>query len=644
MLDGIIKTLERDLHTDETGAFWVTFDLVNGKKTEQIHETIYNGVAGISLFFLDLYKEKNLDKYRKIVLSNEKWLHWYCTQNPTDNYAFLTGRMGICYYYIQLYNTFKNDEYLNKAKGIAKESRAFIATHGLMEYLNGISGTLLTLLHLYSISPEAWILEYLRDGVERVISEAEIWEVGIYWDRSIHQIHGLCGLSHGAAGIGFVLIEIGNYFRQPHLISIGELAYTYEESHFDTTHSNWPDLRKYVGRQERIQEFDDAFDQGNYDQFCRPLDSNLWCHGAAGICLTRLRAFEITSKKKYFDEVVKSVSKIIETDVDRITHDSNILCHGRAGNLAVLLALGNLENQNAINRLCQHILDSRRRKGGFGSGYNFLNDDEDKSLFMGTAGIGYMFQKLNSGNKECSILLPSLNSDNTSLSPEVGRFRNSIYDKLILLERAFPRTAQILNNLYNKKFEKQIDVLSVESLLENFTLIVKSYADEIDFVKVSEAFQFERQKLDQDHSIASNSLIYFSERANVKWVHGITSDPFDICLYKYKRSRFVNLATTSWNWSVFHNPLKAIEFTYDDLHYYGLRSTALGIKEQQISELSYYILFLLGELRTFEELILSLFEVYNLENHLKDQLRVVVKKLVIDGVGTGLIHCSTNHT
>src|SRR5262249_31941556 len=107
-----------------------------------------------------------------------------------------------------------------------------------------------------------------------------------------------------------------------------EGAFAYERHWFDPAAGNWPDLRD--------PEVSGMSGVGATDA---PAFMTAWCHGAAGLGLARLRAWELTGEDIYQQDAEPAVAPPLAnlrggTEMSQ-TNDS--LCHGRAGNCETLL-------------------------------------------------------------------------------------------------------------------------------------------------------------------------------------------------------------------------------------------------------------------------------------------------------------------
>ena len=136
----------------------------------------------------------------------------------------------------------------------------------------------------------------------------------------------LCGLSHGSAGIGWALLELFAATGDARFRTAAEGAFAYERSWFDAHSGAGPDLRAGVRR------------RGAARRFPSPA-AGTWCHGGAGIALTRLRASAVLGPAIYQDEAELALEatrrELLRAELQE--RDDLTLCHGAAGAADALL-------------------------------------------------------------------------------------------------------------------------------------------------------------------------------------------------------------------------------------------------------------------------------------------------------------------
>jgi lantibiotic modifying enzyme len=148
-------------------------------------------------------------------------------------------------------------------------------------------------------------------------------------------------------------------------------AFRYERNYFNPAEQNWPDFRG---------------EQASYPVF--------WCHGAAGIGLCRLRAWQITGDADLLAEAQVAL-QTVERHSAALANFS--LCHRRAGNADVLICasqvLGEESWLHAAEAIAQEGLERfERRRVPWPCGLPDANETPD--LMLGLAGIGHFYLRL----------------------------------------------------------------------------------------------------------------------------------------------------------------------------------------------------------------------------------------------------------
>jgi lantibiotic modifying enzyme len=191
---------------------------------------------------------------------------------------------------------------------------------------------------------------------------------------------GLTGLSHGAAGVGAALVELAQASGDGRYLRGAREAFAYEAGLFDRTALNWPDLRERPGRRRP------------------PVFATTWCHGAPGIALSRLRAYERYRDPIWCAEARTGIATTRAAVAASLAAGRGnwSLCHGLAGNAEVLgdavalpdgverAAAADLAVLVAEAGLAAYGRDVRAWRCGVTGGPN-------PDLLQGLAGIGLFF-------------------------------------------------------------------------------------------------------------------------------------------------------------------------------------------------------------------------------------------------------------
>jgi lantibiotic modifying enzyme len=196
----------------------------------------------------------------------------------------------------------------------------------------------------------------------------------------------LTGFGHGAAGVGYALLELFHATGDSKYRRAAESAFAYERHWYDPSQQNWPDLREWPG-------------QPRPNRKALPF-VNAWCHGAPGIALSRLRAYELLKDTQWKTEALVAV-ETTRRAIDSWLHSPNAnysLCHGLTGNAEVLrydfAILGPATSQS-----CKAALDVAAKgietfDGGDGPWPCGTPAGDNPGLMLGLAGIGHFYLRL----------------------------------------------------------------------------------------------------------------------------------------------------------------------------------------------------------------------------------------------------------
>ncbi len=384
--------------TDDNGLYWETMNLDDERKPIfTVSDSIYSGAAGIALFLLELYKQTNDQRYIDAVQQAMAWLAHRVQNDPSTYYALYTGRLSIAVALLRYADYAGHEEYRALAIEVAKNAGDFLNhVSTIDDLINGLSGTVLGLLTIHAHTGEESLLDVVEAISNDILSRTQMGLEGIYWDRSDKNITGLCGYSHGAAGIGAVFLEMGQYFNNDAYRWVARQAFTYENSFYNEAANNWPDNRKGIYDQQTLEEFKQKYNEGDKAFFTTAGDMAAWCHGAPGIGLARLRAVELLGDEQYKTDLQRAMDKTEYVTVQGHTpFHGYIVCHGHGGNAMLFLEAyrqtGNAEYLKKAETVALNGVKSFEENGFYYSGYSTAGEAQDTSLFMGNAGVGYYY-------------------------------------------------------------------------------------------------------------------------------------------------------------------------------------------------------------------------------------------------------------
>lgn len=233
----------------------------------------------------------------------------------------------------------------------------------------GRAGTVSGLLALGDLIDEPWLVDTAADAGDELLAGARRSPAGWSWPAPGRRgLHDLCGFAHGAAGIGHALAELHGATGEQRFREGAEQAFLYERMWYREL-AAWPDLRD-VGRRARRGA-------------PVPLAGATWCHGAAGIAISRLRAARLVGGEAVTADAraaMRDTREVVRGRLARAPRDAT-LCHGDAGAADVLLYAAHLDGAGARDdgalamQVGERVVRADTTGAAFGPG-----------LFLGLAG------------------------------------------------------------------------------------------------------------------------------------------------------------------------------------------------------------------------------------------------------------------
>jgi lantibiotic biosynthesis protein len=362
----------------------------------------YGGSSGIALFLSYLYTFTRREEFRLTARGAiEQALLHFDEISSINRFGFFSGYVGVAYAATKIGTILKDDSLIEKAMDILKTLSLQIEKEHLMDVIDGNAGAIPALLEMYyNVFRDEKVFDLtLFLGNELIFSAIKKsigWSWGSYSD-SFH--YNLTGFGHGAAGVGYGLLELFRKTDKKQFRYAAEQAFAYENHWFSRQHGNWADFRSTPNNMYRnVASFSYA---------------KAWCHGAPGIGISRLRAFQILKDDKY----LKDCQAALRTTV-QIVRENNLigqesdysLCHGLAGICELLICTDKVFDDHQYESLVNDV--------GLHGIEKYMNTQlawpcgilvgETPDLMLGLAGIGYFYLRLHDSQKipPAIIVLP----------------------------------------------------------------------------------------------------------------------------------------------------------------------------------------------------------------------------------------------
>jgi type 2 lantibiotic biosynthesis protein LanM len=347
---------------------------------------LYDGTAGIVLFLAYLGA---LTKEQRYVELASAGVHYLNRQVATarglkGEIGAFSGWGGLIYAYSHLAVLWDSEELLDRAHAIVEEIFPLIERDEYYDIIGGAAGCIGSLLASYHVMPSDAVLTAAMRCGERLVQSARSLPRGVGWTSKWCDVP-LAGFSHGAAGIAWALLKLQKATGENRFGETAMNALEYERSLFDPDVLNWSDLRPPDG----VHRLAGA-----------PMIA--WCHGAAGIGLSRLSLLADESSQAMRSEFAQAV----ETTIAATLGDNHSLCHGDFGNLDFIVQASESFANDAwhvhANRRMASVLDDVACNG-WKCGVE--NQAEIPGLMTGLAGIGYGMLRLAAPRLVPSVLL-----------------------------------------------------------------------------------------------------------------------------------------------------------------------------------------------------------------------------------------------
>jgi len=353
---------------------------------------LYGGLPGVALYLA--HAGEILQRPEDSLLARQSLAELDRQLERRDRVPFVggfDGWGGLLYTWLRLGLLWKDEEFMQKALRAVPKMAGLIDGDRDLDLIRGAAGGIVPLLSLHRLSGDEDALELARRMGDRLVSAASPFREGLCWRTASFPVHPLTGFSHGTSGFAWALLELFGATGEPRYRETAVRALTFEREFFSEIEKNWMDLRPV------LKEI------GTADYPREAVYSISWCHGAAGIGLSRLRMM------RHLDapELLQDVRIAAETTLRLGFGVNHCLCHGDLGNLELLVQAGSVLGEPSWRDLCaektRQVLAGIEQRG-FLCGVPFYV--ETPGLMEGLAGIGYgLLRQAEPNRVPCSLLL-----------------------------------------------------------------------------------------------------------------------------------------------------------------------------------------------------------------------------------------------
>lgn len=348
---------------------------------------VYAGTSGIALLLSEMYACTGKRNYRKTSIGAIEQALSIVSKVEKSPFSFYSGVIGIAYASIALGFACESEVHVSRGLELLEGLEGKEDTEHELDVIGGNAGAIPALLKLHRLCKRNFLVKMANRLGDQIIQKANRAEIGWSWpsfrpNKTDDQGHNLLGFAHGTSGFAWALLELYKETGKLELLTSADQAFQYERHWFNPRHQNWPDLREMPSTMDSTQE-----------SFAYPCQ---WCHGAPGIGLSRLRAYQITGSDIYKQEALIALQST-ERWMDGIKGEWNYsLCHGYAGNADIFNYAGSVLGDPKYLTLARAVgRQGIRRFGRASTTWPCgIPEGESPGLMLGHAGIAHFYLRL----------------------------------------------------------------------------------------------------------------------------------------------------------------------------------------------------------------------------------------------------------
>jgi len=262
----------------------------------------------------------------------------------------------------------------------------------------GVAGAIPALISLQSRERADDLTAIASRLGEHLLANAQKSAAGWSWKTLEGQTdRDATGFSHGAAGIAWALLELFAATGKTRFRDAAERGFAYERQWLNKENENWPDFRLVAS--------------ASPPETGRLSYAAAWCHGAPGIGLSRLRAYELIggdTMRQEAEAAIRTTTRVLNSPDGGARQGDFCLCHGRGGNADLLIYAAQVLGDQAA-RACaatvgrQGIEFFHRKNLPWPCGVP--DGGETPGLMLGLSGIGYFYLRLHDPVNVPSVLI-----------------------------------------------------------------------------------------------------------------------------------------------------------------------------------------------------------------------------------------------
>lgn len=347
---------------------------------------LYTGTAGVAMFLARLARYGDEPLLRSTARAAIRHAHAHRDDIPDEaRHALYSGWLGIAW------AMFDVAEMLDDRTLVADAWRLVDAIRGRelppmsLDIISGAAGVITALVGLFRRTGHPALIEEAMRHARFIINAAnrdgDAWSWTTMPSMTDEPQKDLTGYSHGTAGIAAALLELHSVTGEGSLREAAERGIAYERRAFDEQQQNWPDYRNHM-QSPQPERYPCGI---------------AWCHGAPGIGLSRLRAYQLTGDASLRRDAEIAMQTTFKPLAQPTQYDNFSLCHGLFGNAELFLDASSVLNDPRQRAVAENVarigidgIAAARQPWPCG----VTGGGETPGLMLGLAGIGWFLLRL----------------------------------------------------------------------------------------------------------------------------------------------------------------------------------------------------------------------------------------------------------
>lgn len=341
--------------------------------------SVYSGTAGVALFLAEAGVRLADRSAADTALAAARHALAHADTLPAAGaLGCYSGRLGVALAATRVGQLLESPRLLAHSRWVAHRAVAERPPDRERDVLGGDAGAIVALMDLAEQHDDEVLAQAAVDIAAEFHAAGYRQESALCWPSVVGE-QWLTGFSHGAAGAVWALRHLAARTGDDRWEEAAQAARLFEDRWFDAARGNWADLRK--------PEHSGSF-------------MTAWCHGAAGVALSRLVHQEPTSlSPARLEPQTQAAVRATRHQIIALLQQSDTdfsLCHGLSGLADIMLEVANRTGDSQARDVAVQV-------AGAGAALyaepgrawpTALGTGRSPSLMLGTAGIGLFYLRL----------------------------------------------------------------------------------------------------------------------------------------------------------------------------------------------------------------------------------------------------------